>query len=67
MMDTRDGNVYPEEQLEQIPEEDRRFLKPMSLPPTSEQLNRGWVGRNDPCPCGSGDKFKRCCFRKSGA
>jgi len=19
------------------------------------------VGRNDPCPCGSGDKFKRCC------
>jgi hypothetical protein len=20
------------------------------------------VGRNDPCPCGSGKKFKRCCF-----
>ena len=19
------------------------------------------VGRNDPCPCGSGAKFKRCC------
>jgi hypothetical protein len=19
------------------------------------------AGRNDPCPCGSGDKFKRCC------
>jgi SEC-C motif len=19
------------------------------------------VGRNDPCPCGSGNKFKRCC------
>ncbi len=19
------------------------------------------VGRNDPCPCGSGEKFKRCC------
>ncbi len=19
------------------------------------------VGRNDPCPCGSGQKFKRCC------
>jgi len=19
------------------------------------------IGRNDPCPCGSGDKFKRCC------
>ena len=19
------------------------------------------VGRNEPCPCGSGNKFKRCC------
>jgi preprotein translocase subunit SecA len=22
------------------------------------------VGRNDPCPCGSGKKFKQCCMRK---
>jgi hypothetical protein len=22
------------------------------------------VGRNDPCPCGSGKKFKQCCFLK---
>jgi hypothetical protein len=22
------------------------------------------VGRNDPCPCGSGKKFKTCCMRK---
>lgn len=21
------------------------------------------VGRNEPCPCGSGKKFKRCCLR----
>jgi len=21
------------------------------------------VGRNDPCPCGSGKKFKKCCMR----
>jgi hypothetical protein len=21
------------------------------------------VGRNEPCPCGSGLKFKRCCLR----
>ncbi|MBO0798476.1 MAG: SEC-C domain-containing protein [Blastocatellia bacterium] len=19
------------------------------------------IGRNDPCPCGSGKKFKKCC------
>lgn len=22
------------------------------------------VGRNDPCPCGSGKKYKQCCMRK---
>lgn len=22
------------------------------------------VGRNDPCPCGSGRKYKRCCYRR---
>jgi preprotein translocase subunit SecA len=24
------------------------------------------VGRNDPCPCGSGKKYKHCCLRKAG-
>ncbi len=24
------------------------------------------VGRNDPCPCGSGKKFKQCCMRAGG-
>lgn len=24
---------------------------------------RAKIGRNDPCPCGSGKKFKRCCSR----
>jgi preprotein translocase subunit SecA len=29
--------------------------------------NRGErVGRNDPCPCNSGKKYKNCCMRKSG-
>jgi len=23
------------------------------------------VGRNDPCPCGSGKKFKQCCWKKA--
>ena len=25
------------------------------------------VGRNDPCPCGSGKKYKKCCFAKDEA
>ncbi len=32
-------------------------LSPPLAPPTS----RPRVGRNDPCPCGSGKKFKKCC------
>jgi uncharacterized protein YecA (UPF0149 family) len=30
-------------------------LHPASLPAPKQ------VGRNDPCPCGSGKKFKKCC------
>ena len=30
------------------------------LDPANE--NRPKVGRNDPCPCGSGKKFKKCCL-----
>ena len=25
------------------------------------------VGRNDPCPCGSGKKYKNCCWAKDNA
>jgi prepilin-type N-terminal cleavage/methylation domain-containing protein len=24
------------------------------------------IGRNEPCPCGSGRKFKKCCHRSAG-
>jgi len=27
-------------------------------------MKRQAVGRNDPCPCGSGKKYKRCCLEK---
>jgi len=27
----------------------------------STQVNKPKVGRNDPCPCGSGKKYKKCC------
>jgi preprotein translocase subunit SecA len=23
------------------------------------------IGRNDPCPCGSGKKYKKCCLAKA--
>ena len=29
---------------------------------TQEESKRKKVGRNDPCPCGSGKKYKKCCL-----
>jgi hypothetical protein len=34
-----------------------------SRSPHPETRKREKVGRNDPCPCGSGIKYKRCCGR----
>ncbi|MGD9164120.1 MAG: SEC-C metal-binding domain-containing protein, partial [Chromatiales bacterium] len=33
-------------------------------PPSSSPVRRNAskVGRNDPCPCGSGKKYKKCCL-----
>src|SRR3990167_5164548 len=28
-------------------------------------MKRHKIGRNDPCPCGSGKKFKKCCIDKN--
>jgi len=33
---------------------------PVDMPSLDAVLGGGKVGRNDPCPCGSGKKFKRC-------
>jgi uncharacterized protein YecA (UPF0149 family) len=30
-------------------------------PPEPVRRAEPKVGRNDPCPCGSGKKFKKCC------
>jgi hypothetical protein len=30
-------------------------------------MSRKKVSRNDPCPCGSGKKYKLCCYRKRSA
>lgn len=44
---------------------------PGELPPKpatweSLRLSRYGIGRNDPCPCGSGRKAKRCCPERVG-
>lgn len=31
------------------------------LPIVNTRINENKIGRNDPCPCGSGKKYKKCC------
>ena len=38
----------------------RRLPEPPDLPEPPAPVPRR-VGRNDPCPCGSGKKYKKCC------
>ena len=44
--------------------EDGRWVYESSIyNPKSAPVTSAKVGRNDPCPCGSGKKFKKCCGR----
>jgi preprotein translocase subunit SecA len=58
------------------PIQDRRAAAPGPTPPAAEERGSalprppagrakpkkaGKVGRNEPCPCGSGKKYKKCC------
>ena len=43
--------------------EDISDVERLLNPPTPIR-SKPKVGRNDPCPCGSGLKFKKCCLNK---
>lgn len=38
--------------------------EPLPPPPDSIHRDKPDIGRNDPCPCGSGKKYKQCCLKK---
>jgi len=61
--------VVTEETIEKFEEKEQR--KEAQIQKSTTNLNRDpvkrqvpKVGRNDPCPCGSGQKFKKCCMNK---
>lgn len=45
-------------QLQQFNDRVTQFVPPPSSPKSAARAPK--VGRNDPCPCGSGKKFKKC-------
>ncbi len=50
--------------LEKLKDDSIASRQPEPNPPATLQ-NTQRVGRNAPCPCGSGKKFKKCCLNKS--
>jgi uncharacterized protein YecA (UPF0149 family) len=38
-----------------------RYMGTIPLPDMTAEVDRRNIGRNEPCPCGSGKKFKQCC------
>ena len=59
---------YKAEHLYTLPEWDAHYTEDERKAMYTEQKKSGTfvregdkVGRNDPCPCGSGMKFKKCC------
>jgi len=42
---------------------EKKHLQQMPEPKVNESKKTVKVGRNEPCPCGSGKKYKKCCGR----
>jgi hypothetical protein len=49
---------------EQYSEDRERWRRQAEASARNQRLENPFkgVGRNDPCPCGSGKKFKKCCL-----
>ena len=41
--------------------EDKWYFKDGKVKPSTVVRDQPKVGRNDPCPCGNGKKYKKCC------
>jgi len=40
-----------------------KYVRPRKTRTVIRENNKK-IGRNDPCPCGSGKKYKNCCLKK---
>jgi uncharacterized protein YecA (UPF0149 family) len=63
-MNTETGEIRRASEVAIMPPDERSKYIEMIVPPTPIQAERGRVGRNHPCPCGSGRKFKLCHLRR---
>lgn len=58
----QDGELQVHHELSNFKREDGNwFYVDGKMNPHSEPVRVEKVGRNEPCPCGSGKKYKKCC------
>ena len=59
------GVVHRHHEKSQFRKQDGRwyFVDGQIVPPATRVHSSPKVGRNEPCPCGSGKKYKKCCGR----
>jgi SEC-C motif-containing protein len=57
------GEAHEHHEVARFSREDGRWVYAGTVPIKGETMRREQpkVGRNDPCPCGSGKKYKKCC------
>ncbi|HSV29430.1 MAG TPA: YchJ family metal-binding protein, partial [Candidatus Omnitrophota bacterium] len=56
------GQAHAHHELATFRKEDGRWLYvDGEVNPKTAPRQVAKVGRNDPCPCGSGQKYKKCC------
>ena len=60
-----DGEETEHHEIAEFRREDGRwyFVDGKTIGPEPVRREAPKVGRNDPCPCGSGKKYKKCCGR----
>lgn len=57
-----DDDEWEDDEIEEEFADDKDYESPSILAPIVRDEPK--VGRNAPCPCGSGKKFKKCCMNK---
>lgn len=61
MLDAKAEYLYTLSQWEGIFSEEKRKEISKAYRESKIVRNENKIGRNDPCPCGSGKKYKKCC------
>lgn len=61
MLDAKADYLYELPQWEGIFSKEKRKEIQVEWRNTKIVVNENKIGRNDPCPCGSGKKYKKCC------